>query len=556
VVAVRRRQAGVVLFVATLLLLGGSALTGSVAAQTATAPDCSTVEYSQDANGNYEVETASELQCIGQGSTDTTLADDFVQIADIDVSETAEWNDGAGFIPIGAGTPFTGTFDGDGNDITGLTIDRESSVGLFGVLGPQGGVTDVSLVDVSVAGTDDVGAVAGRTEGTILRASVRGAVAGQARVGGVTGSNDGTIELSHATSEIGGQSQVGGLVGENNGTVRSTYAAGPVNGLEESGGLVGANTGVVEASYWDMEATGQEASAGGTGLTTAAMTGGNAPGSMEAFDFQTSWEVGASEEYPQLRPSASSDGPTLSDYRSVGDKSTLETLTMVDFALGGGSGVVMTIALYLLASRSRHGDMPVETGQTDDSAGDTDDTPEQTGAGASGQATSAGSGLDDRLDELKRKIQAARVPYEKEKYERALDLCDEAIFIAEDALDTAHAEAPARVDDVEALHDKATSLRETIWEEWREEQQQTTGGGAQILEEDWQTDGESGDQGTESQPRGENEPASQPGYGGDSPVEEDLVDDPGGSESIEWDEPDEESENIEWDEPDERSDDQ
>jgi hypothetical protein len=417
-------------------------------------------------------------------------------------------------------------------------------------------VTDVSLVDVSVAGTDDVGAVAGRTEGTILRASVRGAVAGQARVGGVTGSNDGTIELSHATSEIGGQSQVGGLVGENNGTVRSTYAAGPVNGLEESGGLVGANTGVVEASYWDMEATGQEASAGGTGLTTAAMTGGNAPGSMEAFDFQTSWEVGASEEYPQLRPSASSDGPTLSDYRSVGDKSTLETLTMVDFALGGGSGVVMTIALYLLASRSRHGDMPVETGQTDDSAGDTDDTPEQTGAGASGQATSAGSGLDDRLDELKRKIQAARVPYEKEKYERALDLCDEAIFIAEDALDTAHAEAPARVDDVEALHDKATSLRETIWEEWREEQQQTTGGGAQILEEDWQTDGESGDQGTESQPRGENEPASQPGYGGDSPVEEDLVDDPGGSESIEWDEPDEESENIEWDEPDERSDDQ
>jgi hypothetical protein len=410
---------------------------------------------------------------------------------------------------------------------------------------------------VSVSGSETVGGVAGQNNGAILRASVSGAVAGQKRVGGITGENDGIVEQASAISEVGGESQVGGLVGENNGTVRSTYAAGPVAGLSETGGLVGLNTGLVEESYWDVSASGQNSSDGGTGLSTDEMRGSSATENMGAFDFENVWEVGSSDEYPQLRPPTGDEDATLSDYVAAAqeDKSVLETLTMVDFAIGGGSGIVMTIALYVLASRSRRGEDLLEDDATgDDSSGTVGDASEQTGAGT---AQTPAARLDDQLDRLKRKIQAAKVPYEKEKYGRALDLCDEALFIAEDALDTAHAEVPGRVDDVEALQEKATSLRERVRKQWLEEQQ-TTSRDVDILDSSpSQTDtnpadseesrvdippADSEDSRVDSQPQPDDEsPVGEPAHSPEPAVDEDLIGDSDESEDIEWLDPDEES---------------
>jgi len=560
VVAVRRRRLLSLLLVAALLLSGGSALVGGAAAQGPEAPDCSTVGYSQDSNGNYEIESVRELQCIGQSQTGTTLSDDFVQVVNIDASQTTEWNARTGFTPIadGVGESFAGTFDGNGNEISGLRINRTSDdVGLFSVIGDEAGVTDVALVNVSVSGSETVGGVAGQNNGAILRASVSGAVAGQKRVGGITGENDGIIEQASAISEVGGESQVGGLVGENNGTVRSTYAAGPVAGLSETGGLVGLNTGLVEESYWDVSASGQNSSDGGTGLSTDEMRGSSATENMAAFDFENVWEVGSSDEYPQLRPPTGDEDATLSDYVAAAqeDKSVFETLTMVDFAIGGGSGIVMTIALYVLASRSRRGEDLLEDDATgDDSSGTVGDASEQTGAGT---AQTPAARLDDQLDRLKRKIQAAKVPYEKEKYGRALDLCDEALFIAEDALDTAHAEVPGRVDDVEALQKKATSLRERVRKQWLEEQQ-TTSRDVDILDSSpSQTDtnpadseesrvdippADSEESRVDSQPQPDDEPpVGEPAHSPEPAVDEDLIGDSDESEDIEWLDPDEES---------------
>ena len=553
----RRRQLGTLLFAVALLVLGSAVLAGTASAQAQRAPDCVGVGYPENDEEAYEVRSVTQLQCIGQVGTGTTLADDFVQVGDINASGTAEWNNGAGFVPIGAGTPFTGTFNGNGNEITGLTINRESDkVGLFGVIGENGGVTNSSLVNVSISGTDEVGGVAGEAEGTILRTAVTGAVAGQGRVGGVAGENGGRIEQSYAIAEIGGRARIGGLVGENDETVRTTYAAGAVSGLQTqtTGGLVGSNNGRVEESYWDTVASDQDSSNGGTGLTTAEMTGDAARDSMSAFDFRTTWEV--SDSYPQLRPPSGDEAVQLSDYRESGDDTNpLTTLTMVDFAIGGGSGIVMTIALYVLASRSRREERRVERETPDDSFDGFGDAPQQASSGTRGQSSSPESNLDDRLDKLKRKIRAARVPYEKEKYERALDLCDDAIFIAEGALDTAREEAPDRVDDVEALHDKATSLRETVWEQWQETQE-TTGRGAEFFEElqsgtrdstdqsradDQPQAGEDGPAdwgGGGEPPRDENEPAG-PEHGGQPPIDEDVIEDPEESEDIEWHKPDE-----------------
>lgn len=68
----------------------------------------------------YQVETLEHLQEIA----DTIyLYKHFIQVADIDASDTEAWNEGRGFEPIGSTShPFTGTYDGKGHTITSLTI--------------------------------------------------------------------------------------------------------------------------------------------------------------------------------------------------------------------------------------------------------------------------------------------------------------------------------------------------------------------------------------------------------------------------------------------------
>jgi hypothetical protein len=49
----------------------------------------------------------------------------FVQTADIDASESRNWNDGAGMKSIGDGTIiFTGSYDGQGQYIKGIYMNR------------------------------------------------------------------------------------------------------------------------------------------------------------------------------------------------------------------------------------------------------------------------------------------------------------------------------------------------------------------------------------------------------------------------------------------------
>ena len=58
------------------------------------------------------------------GSETERLAAHYRLANDIDARATRIWNDDAGFAPIGSGAPFSGNFDGDGNTIRGLYINR------------------------------------------------------------------------------------------------------------------------------------------------------------------------------------------------------------------------------------------------------------------------------------------------------------------------------------------------------------------------------------------------------------------------------------------------
>ncbi|OUS76552.1 hypothetical protein B1748_10640 [Paenibacillus sp. MY03] len=174
--------------------------------------------------------------------------------ADIDASETAGWNDGEGFEPIGgngnAASTFTGTFDGAGHVIRNLTVNRPTTdfVGLFGIVGSGGIIRDVGLVEGSITGNSAAGGLVGYgVTGSSISSSYSSVfVNGSVYVGGLAGRQDGAVSDSYATGSASGTSAVGGLVGNLEGAeVIRSYASGEVNA---SGGHAGGLAGIIAGS--------------------------------------------------------------------------------------------------------------------------------------------------------------------------------------------------------------------------------------------------------------------------------------------------------------------
>ena len=249
------------------------------------------------------------------------LSSDYVLTNTIDASGTANWNNGAGFVPIGnSQNEFNGSLNGAGYAITNLTINSSAAdVGLFGVIGYHGSVQNLGITNVSLRaegwdGSRDrdassdyahVGSLAGINLGTISDSDATGVITSDSRyatapdTGGLVGTNIGSISQSYASVNITESSSgsalylgglvgwneggtirqsyaigsvtntsdefavVGGLVGYNSGTLAQTYASGAVTGTGDVGGLVGLNGGgSVYQSYWDITTTQQLHSSG------------------------------------------------------------------------------------------------------------------------------------------------------------------------------------------------------------------------------------------------------------------------------------------------------
>ncbi|MBX5459778.1 MAG: filamentous hemagglutinin N-terminal domain-containing protein [Steroidobacteraceae bacterium] len=190
------------------------------------------------------------------------LSGNYVLGADINASATSGWNVVSGFpqgfMPIGTNTtPFTGRFDGLGHTISNLFISRylsEHYQGLFGRTASSAQISHVELLDPSISGTTNVGALVGRNDGAINQSFARkpsttsAMVLGTNQVGGLVGANGGSIQQSYATGTVSGPfataSSIGGLVGESSGTIIQSYATGQVSSSnDEVGGLVGKQAG-------------------------------------------------------------------------------------------------------------------------------------------------------------------------------------------------------------------------------------------------------------------------------------------------------------------------
>ncbi len=246
----------------------------------------------------YRVSTTEQLQAISE-----YLSSHFIQINNINASSTSGWNSGQGFSPIGSSSmPFTGTFNGSGFEISGLTINRDGDdhVGLFGFTG-NAQINNTGLVNVNIIGEDIVGGLAGTNNGQINNSYVTGNVSGEEMIGGLVGLNNGQTTSSHSNAFVYGDDEhVGGLVGvnESNGEIRGSFALGNVEGDDDGvGGLVGTNNGEISNSYATGNVIGEESVGGlvGSNRNSARIVNSYAAGNVSGDD-----EVGglAGRNYP------------------------------------------------------------------------------------------------------------------------------------------------------------------------------------------------------------------------------------------------------------------
>ena len=265
--------------------------------------------YNLSADGRtYEVYNANGLLEWNEAARND-LSINCTLTADIDLTGK-EWT------PIGSYinytyTGYTGTFDGQGHTIFGLTINQvRDAVGLIGCIDKGGIVKNVKLKDVNITGDGYfVGGVAGTNYGTIENCSVDGTLTNNRHyLGGVVGDNYGSIIGCSSSGTITGTSpDVGGIGGQSvGGTIMACYSVANIKGMiysdgvlgqtnretvviacyhakgnvtgEQSriGGVIGCNYGKVTACYWENnQGQGIGDNQGSTTIETTKVTDGN-----------------------------------------------------------------------------------------------------------------------------------------------------------------------------------------------------------------------------------------------------------------------------------------
>jgi len=307
------------------------------------------------------IENQTQLELIG--SSPESLGENYV------VTKSFIVGDATGSTYV-TGT-FTGTFDGGGFTISGLTkplfdtIDGSESgpdttisdltleaaadgVNGQGILANEswGGTVNVH-VDGDVTATFSVGGLVGSNYGTITNSSAVGTVTGIDSVGGLVGYNEGTITNSSAAVTVTGTFsvdgdgipdggfEVGGLVGSNYGTITDSSALGSVSGASSVGGLVGYNEYPISNSYASGSASGNYSIGGLVGENYGPIANSYATGDVVASGAEAGGLVGYHAGHISNSYSAGNvDGP----YSAGGLVGYNYNLISNSYATGSASG--------------------------------------------------------------------------------------------------------------------------------------------------------------------------------------------------------------------------
>ena len=245
--------------------------------------------YTDDGQGNYTVTSAEGLKNIAKLVNEEWKSD-------INITLTADINlSGIDWTPIGIdyNHQYTGTFNGGGHTITGLTVTgSDQYAGLFGRIGSGGTVKNVTLKDVKIESnhsSGNVGGVAGWSYGNIENCSVSGSVSSNSTAGGVVGAQlSGSITGCSSSARVKGVAYAGGIAGYTNGGASLTgcYATDSVSvennttSAAYAGGVVGNNgsSSTLKACY----AWGSVTGSGSGTVYVGGVTGSNDLGTLTA----------------------------------------------------------------------------------------------------------------------------------------------------------------------------------------------------------------------------------------------------------------------------------
>lgn len=259
--------AGATTLVVTFLAFSPSPVLGDSGCPTAVAPSL--------VSGSYEVDTPAKLQWLRESAAVSgAMSNSYKVTADIDMTGCT-WTVGIAT----SGTPFSGTFDGNGRTISNLTINNTfSNTGIALIRYLTGTITDLTLAspsmtgtsnhvaafvgevratatatnltatNVSVSGGQQSGGAFGRTiaGSTVQNISVSGTVAAASGVGGgIVGSAEGVLSGLTSTVTLTSGWGLGGLAGSvsNDGSIVNSSYSGTITGTDSLGGAAGSMSG-------------------------------------------------------------------------------------------------------------------------------------------------------------------------------------------------------------------------------------------------------------------------------------------------------------------------
>ena len=189
---------------------------------------------------SIEISTCEELQNITNNQNEN-----YILMDDIDCSDSINWNNGSGFIPI---DDFSGIFDGNYKKIFNLFIDNyKDNQGLFSSILKDSSIINLGLENMNISGRDYVGGISGICMGDIKNVYVTGYLKGHKYVGGFVGkmgdyNHRSKLDNSYFMGELSGEIYVGGLVGYHFGNITNSYAVPAINEQRsKKGGIIGKN---------------------------------------------------------------------------------------------------------------------------------------------------------------------------------------------------------------------------------------------------------------------------------------------------------------------------
>lgn len=215
----------------------------------------------QAADGYYEIKNAGNLfwfaEKLGESEDNDTL--------NARLANNITMPDGMNWVAMAVGTygsPYNGTFDGDGYTISNLSVASDSMAnvfnneGLFKTIGKDGVVKNLGMISPSVKQDySNAGAICGKNYGLIENCyNFNGEISAQLMwAGGIAGENEGTIKRCWNTGTVtSGGSAIGGIAGytHNGGEIIDCYNTGNITGSWYVGGICGQlDGGTVENCY-------------------------------------------------------------------------------------------------------------------------------------------------------------------------------------------------------------------------------------------------------------------------------------------------------------------